>query len=93
MWTFYFWQDAEIKDPELVDLMNKIEELEKKLSAHPLHKVLHTCCLYYSFVHLIVQLQEVVTCGLETDTPFFPIFLDDSPKMNINSEVSKEKLK
>lgn len=54
MWIFYFWQDAQIKDPELVDLMNKIEELEKKLSAHTLHKVLHTCCLYYSFVHLIV---------------------------------------
>lgn len=36
-----FWQDAEVKDPELIELMNKIEELEQKLFAHPLHKVLH----------------------------------------------------
>ncbi|GAB2222920.1 hypothetical protein Droror1_Dr00017051 [Drosera rotundifolia] len=31
-------KDMEIKDPEVVDLVNRIEELEKKLLAHPLHK-------------------------------------------------------
>jgi len=28
-----------IQDPEIVDLVQKIEELESKLFAHPLHKV------------------------------------------------------
>lgn len=32
-------QDMGIKDPEIVALVNQIEELERKLHAHPLHKV------------------------------------------------------
>lgn len=32
-------QDMGIKDPEIVELVNQIEELERKLHAHPLHKV------------------------------------------------------
>lgn len=32
-------QDMGIKDPEIVELVNQIEELERKLYAHPLHKV------------------------------------------------------
>ncbi|CAH9110432.1 unnamed protein product [Cuscuta europaea] len=31
-------KDMEIEDPEFVDMMSQIEELEKKLFAHPLHK-------------------------------------------------------
>ncbi|GAB2276148.1 Helix-loop-helix protein 2 [Dionaea muscipula] len=31
-------KDMEIKDAEIVDLVNQIEELEKKLFAHPMHK-------------------------------------------------------
>ena len=34
-----FWQDMGIEDPEFVELVNQIEELERKLFAHPLHKV------------------------------------------------------
>jgi hypothetical protein len=30
-----------IEDPEIVELVNQIEELERKLHAHPLHKVCH----------------------------------------------------
>lgn len=29
----------DVKDPEIVELVNQIEELEKKLFAHPMHKV------------------------------------------------------
>jgi nitrate/nitrite-specific signal transduction histidine kinase len=32
-------QDMGIKDPEIVELVNQIEELERKLHAHTLHKV------------------------------------------------------
>jgi hypothetical protein len=32
-------QDMGIKDPEIVELVNQIEDLERKLHAHPLHKV------------------------------------------------------
>lgn len=39
MFGFPF-QDMGIEDPEFVDMMSQIEELEKKLFAHPLHKVL-----------------------------------------------------
>lgn len=28
-----------IEDPEIVELVKQVEELEKKLFAHPLHKV------------------------------------------------------
>ncbi|XP_050230531.1 DExH-box ATP-dependent RNA helicase DExH10 [Mercurialis annua] len=31
-------KDMQIEDPEIVDLVNKIENMEKKLLAHPLHK-------------------------------------------------------
>ncbi|KDP45529.1 hypothetical protein JCGZ_17082 [Jatropha curcas] len=31
-------KDMKIEDPEIVDLVNQIEELERKLHAHPLHK-------------------------------------------------------
>ncbi|KAJ9167383.1 hypothetical protein P3X46_022041 [Hevea brasiliensis] len=31
-------KDMKIEDPEIVDLVNQIEELERKLRAHPLHK-------------------------------------------------------
>ncbi|KAI4352733.1 hypothetical protein L6164_006954 [Bauhinia variegata] len=31
-------KDMDIKDPEIVELVSQIEELEKKLHAHPLHK-------------------------------------------------------
>lgn len=30
-----------IEDPEIVQLIRQIEELEKKLISHPLHKVCH----------------------------------------------------
>ncbi|KAF2296910.1 hypothetical protein GH714_012174 [Hevea brasiliensis] len=33
-----FPEDMKIEDPEIVDLVNQIEELERKLRAHPLHK-------------------------------------------------------
>lgn len=29
----------DVRDSEIVDLVNQIEELEKKLFAHPMHKV------------------------------------------------------
>ena len=32
-------QDMGIEDSEIVELVNEIEELERKLYAHPLHKV------------------------------------------------------
>lgn len=32
-------QDMGIKDPEIVELVNQVEELEQKLYAHPLQKV------------------------------------------------------
>lgn len=32
-------QDMGIEDSEIVELVNQIEELERKLYAHPLHKV------------------------------------------------------
>lgn len=32
-------QDMSIEDPEINELVNKIEELERKLYSHPLHKV------------------------------------------------------
>lgn len=32
-------QDMSIEDPEIVELVKQIEELERKLYAHPLHKV------------------------------------------------------
>lgn len=32
-------QDMKIEDPEIVDLVNQIEELERKLHAHSMHKV------------------------------------------------------
>uniref|UniRef100_A0A2P2MK93 RNA helicase n=3 Tax=Rhizophora mucronata TaxID=61149 RepID=A0A2P2MK93_RHIMU len=31
-------KDMKIEDPEIIDLVNQIEDLEKKLHAHPLHK-------------------------------------------------------
>lgn len=31
--------DMKIEDPEIVDLVNQIEELERKLHAHSMHKV------------------------------------------------------
>ena len=34
-------QDMKIEDPEIVEVVNQIEELEWKLHAHPLHKVCH----------------------------------------------------
>lgn len=33
------FQDMSIEDPEIVELVKQIEELERKLYAHPLHKV------------------------------------------------------
>lgn len=30
-----------IEEPEIVDLVRRVEELEQKLCAHPLHKVCH----------------------------------------------------
>ncbi|KAK4369559.1 hypothetical protein RND71_013351 [Anisodus tanguticus] len=30
--------DMSIEDPEVVEMLNQIEELEKKLFSHPLHK-------------------------------------------------------
>ena len=33
------FQDMDIRDSEIVELVNQIEELEKKLFAHPMHKV------------------------------------------------------
>lgn len=35
-------QDMSIEDPEIVELVNQIEDLERKLYAHPLHKVSHS---------------------------------------------------
>lgn len=35
----YNLQDMKIDDPEIVELVNQIEELERKLHDHPLHKV------------------------------------------------------
>lgn len=34
-------QDMKIEDQEIVELVKQIEEHEKKLFAHPLHKVFH----------------------------------------------------
>ncbi|KAB5514778.1 hypothetical protein DKX38_028684 [Salix brachista] len=31
--------DMKIEDPEIVEVVNKIEEMERKLHAHPLHKL------------------------------------------------------
>ena len=35
-------QDMGIEEPEFVELVHQIEELEQKLFAHPLHKVRQT---------------------------------------------------
>lgn len=45
-YSYYFkdhidLQDMSIEDQEIVELVNQIEELEKKLYSHPLHKVCH----------------------------------------------------
>jgi len=34
-----YQQDMGIQEPELVDLVHKLEELEQKLCSHRLHKV------------------------------------------------------
>lgn len=33
------FQDMKIEDPEIVELVNQIEELEHKLFVHPMNKV------------------------------------------------------
>lgn len=39
-------KDMKIEDPDVVDLVNQIEELEHKLFAHPLNKVGNSCMLF-----------------------------------------------
>ncbi len=55
-------QDMGIEDPEIVELVNQIEELERKLYAHPLHKV----CLFFRMNSLLffcfVKFFKVVCC-------------------------------
>lgn len=46
-------QDMKIEDPEVVDLVTKIEELEHKLFAHPLNKVRNSCMLF-DLCHILI---------------------------------------
>jgi hypothetical protein len=41
-------QDMGIKDQEVVDLVNQLEDLDKKLCSHPLHKVFFLSVLFPS---------------------------------------------
>lgn len=50
-------QDMGIKDPEIVELVNQIEELEQKIYAHPLQKV-HPIFLNNSTILLFHQAFE-----------------------------------
>ena len=54
-----------IEEPELVDLVHKLEDLEQKLCSHPLHKV----CLIVTF-----QLRNVQSFCTVTHL-FFAIFV------------------
>lgn len=47
-----------IKDPEFVNLVNQIEEIEQKIFAHPLHKVLFYFLLFQHFVSVLWDLSE-----------------------------------
>jgi len=38
-WFYNNLQDMNIQDTEIVDLVSQIEEVEQKLLAHPMHKV------------------------------------------------------
>ena len=49
-------QDMGIEDPEIVELVNQIEELERKLYAHPLHKV---CPIFQNELSAILLFHEV----------------------------------
>lgn len=45
-----------IQDTEIVDLVSQIEEVEQKLLAHPMHKVLlHAVFLYLLILHLNIK--------------------------------------
>lgn len=46
-----YLQDMKIEDPEIVELVNQIEELEQKLHAHPLNKV---------FISIRINLLEIL---------------------------------
>lgn len=43
-----------IEDPEIVQLVNQIEELEKKLFSHPLHKVFVTEILKVLYPYMYI---------------------------------------
>jgi hypothetical protein len=55
-----------IEEPELVDVVHKLEVLEQKLGSHPLHKV----CLVMTF-----QLRNVQCLFFFSDPLSFPIFM------------------
>lgn len=49
----------DIRDPEIIELVNQIEELEKKLYAHPLHKVCENDLILFPF-QLVLNLMFLI---------------------------------
>jgi hypothetical protein len=50
-------QDMEIKDQEVVDLVNQLEDLDKKLCSHPLHKVSFCQLFFHPFALKIINVK------------------------------------
>ncbi|VAH93943.1 unnamed protein product [Triticum turgidum subsp. durum] len=87
--------DMGIEEPELVDLVHKLEDLEQKLCSHPLHKV----CLIVTF-----QLRNAQSCFYLMHLFFFLLFLCQSDqseqqlswyqrKAELNHEIQQLKSK
>ena len=71
-----------IEDPEIVELVHKIEELESKLFAHPLHKV-----------GILHSMASLVDSGHFISVNYALSFFSSLVKQNYSSNGSKEKLR
>ena len=77
-----------IEEKEIIELVSQIEELEKKLFSHPMHKV---CTIdQFMFLNAMICSADSTCCGssLSRSNLMF-----HSLKMHIRSSVSNAKLK